>query len=75
MHCDGCTIFTPTMVLEADLIKSHSTSYDLWIFYMQASVTITSKYDGIIKKIYYEVDDMARVGTTLVDIEILDDKG
>ena len=39
----------------------------------QASVTITSKYDGVIKKIYYDVDDIARVGTTLVDIEISDD--
>jgi len=39
----------------------------------KASVTITSKYDGVIKKIYYEIDEIARVGTTLVDIEISDD--
>ena len=37
-------------------------------------MTITSKYDGVIKKIYYEVDDTARVGTALVDIEVADDK-
>ena len=35
-------------------------------------MTITSKYDGVIKKIYYDVDEIARVGTTLVDIEISD---
>ena len=38
-------------------------------------MTITSKYDGVIKKIYYEIDEIARVGTTLVDIEISDDNG
>eukprot|EP00795_Rhopilema_esculentum_P004973 gene4973-21317_t len=40
----------------------------------KASVTITSKYDGVIKKLHYNVDDVARVGTALVDIEIADDK-
>uniref|UniRef100_A0A0R3RGB6 Dihydrolipoamide acetyltransferase component of pyruvate dehydrogenase complex n=1 Tax=Elaeophora elaphi TaxID=1147741 RepID=A0A0R3RGB6_9BILA len=36
----------------------------------KASVTITSRYDGIIKKLYYNVEDVAKVGTTLVDIEV-----
>ena len=36
----------------------------------KASVTITSRYDGVIRKIYYEVDDTAQVGKPLVDIEI-----
>lgn len=36
----------------------------------KASVTITSKFDGVIKKLYYEVDAMAKVGLPLVDIEI-----
>ncbi|XP_070961169.1 lipoamide acyltransferase component of branched-chain alpha-keto acid dehydrogenase complex, mitochondrial-like [Oncorhynchus clarkii lewisi] len=35
----------------------------------KASVTITSRYDGVIKKLYYEVDATALVGTALVDIE------
>ncbi|EPY76406.1 lipoamide acyltransferase component of branched-chain alpha-keto acid dehydrogenase complex, mitochondrial precursor [Camelus ferus] len=35
----------------------------------KASVTITSRYDGIIKKLYYNLDDTAYVGKPLVDIE------
>ncbi|XP_039623228.1 lipoamide acyltransferase component of branched-chain alpha-keto acid dehydrogenase complex, mitochondrial [Polypterus senegalus] len=35
----------------------------------KASVTITSRYDGVIKKLYYSVDDTAFVGKPLVDIE------
>lgn len=35
----------------------------------KASVTITSRYDGIIKKLHYNVDDIALVGSALVDIE------
>ena len=34
----------------------------------KASVTITSRYDGIIHKLYYEVDEVALVGKPLVDI-------
>ncbi|XP_059197812.1 lipoamide acyltransferase component of branched-chain alpha-keto acid dehydrogenase complex, mitochondrial [Centropristis striata] len=35
----------------------------------KASVTITSRYDGVIKKLYYDVDATAIVGKPLVDIE------
>lgn len=35
----------------------------------KASVTITSRYDGVIKKLYYDVDTTALVGKPLVDIE------
>ncbi|XP_040039278.2 lipoamide acyltransferase component of branched-chain alpha-keto acid dehydrogenase complex, mitochondrial [Gasterosteus aculeatus] len=35
----------------------------------KASVTITSRYDGVIKKLHYEVDGTALVGKPLVDIE------
>ncbi|ELT99108.1 hypothetical protein CAPTEDRAFT_20550 [Capitella teleta] len=38
----------------------------------KASVTITSRYDGVISKLYYEVDDVALVGNALVDIEMED---
>jgi len=31
-------------------------------------VTITSRYDGVIQKIHYEVDDFVKVGSPLVDI-------
>ncbi|UPK93986.1 hypothetical protein LCI18_004921 [Fusarium solani-melongenae] len=38
----------------------------------KASVEITSRYDGAIKKINYEVDDMAAVGAPLMEIEVDD---
>ena len=36
----------------------------------KASVEITSPFDGVIKKLYYEPDDMAITGKPLVDIDI-----
>uniref|UniRef100_M4A8L8 Dihydrolipoamide acetyltransferase component of pyruvate dehydrogenase complex n=1 Tax=Xiphophorus maculatus TaxID=8083 RepID=M4A8L8_XIPMA len=35
----------------------------------KASVTITSRYDGVIRRLYYEADATALVGKPLVDIE------
>lgn len=39
----------------------------------KASVTITSRYDGLVKTLHFNVDDVAMVGTALLDIEIEDD--
>lgn len=36
----------------------------------KASVEITSPFDGVIKKLHYEADDMAITGKPLVDIDI-----
>ncbi|XP_066979505.1 lipoamide acyltransferase component of branched-chain alpha-keto acid dehydrogenase complex, mitochondrial [Macrobrachium rosenbergii] len=36
----------------------------------KAAVTITSRYDGVIRKLYYAVDETALVGKPLVDIEV-----
>lgn len=36
----------------------------------KASVTITSRYDGIVKRLYYSADEKALVGKPLVDIEL-----
>ncbi|KAB5559066.1 hypothetical protein PHYPO_G00024590 [Pangasianodon hypophthalmus] len=35
----------------------------------KASVTITSRYEGVIRKLHYDVDSIALVGKPLVDIE------
>ncbi|XP_059062119.1 lipoamide acyltransferase component of branched-chain alpha-keto acid dehydrogenase complex, mitochondrial [Achroia grisella] len=39
----------------------------------KAAVTITSRYDGVVKQLYHEVDQTALVGRPLVDIEIDND--
>ncbi|XP_026475085.1 lipoamide acyltransferase component of branched-chain alpha-keto acid dehydrogenase complex, mitochondrial-like [Ctenocephalides felis] len=39
----------------------------------KASVTITSRYDGVVAKIHHDVDSVALVGKPLVDIDIEDD--
>lgn len=31
---------------------------------------ITSRYDGVVKKLHYQVGEMAKVGSTLIDIEV-----
>ncbi|XP_022900766.1 lipoamide acyltransferase component of branched-chain alpha-keto acid dehydrogenase complex, mitochondrial [Onthophagus taurus] len=36
----------------------------------KASVTITSRYDGIVKKLHHKVDSIALVGKPLLDIEV-----
>uniref|UniRef100_A0A158PA61 Dihydrolipoamide acetyltransferase component of pyruvate dehydrogenase complex n=1 Tax=Angiostrongylus cantonensis TaxID=6313 RepID=A0A158PA61_ANGCA len=38
----------------------------------KAAVTITSRYDGVIKKLLFNVDDMAQVGQPLVEIDVED---
>ncbi|XP_044746387.1 lipoamide acyltransferase component of branched-chain alpha-keto acid dehydrogenase complex, mitochondrial [Coccinella septempunctata] len=39
----------------------------------KASVTITSRYDGVVKKIHYDIDQTAYVGKPLIDIEVEDE--
>ena len=41
----------------------------------KASVTITSKYDGVVTKLYYAVDDIAQTGDPLIDVEIVGEGG
>lgn len=36
----------------------------------KANVTITSRYDGVVTKLYHEVDKIAYVGQPLVDIDV-----
>jgi len=36
----------------------------------KASVTITSRYDGVISKLYHEIDETALVGSPLVDVQL-----
>ena len=51
--------------------KSFHQEFTHFVCLYQASVTITSRFDGTIRKLYYEVDDIAKVGLPLVDIEIV----
>ncbi|PSR90473.1 2-oxoacid dehydrogenase acyltransferase [Coniella lustricola] len=37
----------------------------------KASVEITSRFEGVVKRLYYEAGEMARVGKPFVDIDIL----
>ncbi|KAG7006682.1 2-oxoacid dehydrogenase acyltransferase [Physcia stellaris] len=37
----------------------------------KAAVDITSRFDGVIKKLHYEADDMVQVGKPLCDIDVL----
>ena len=37
---------------------------------IQLTDTLTSSYDGIIHKVHYGVNDVAKVGSPLVDIDI-----
>lgn len=39
----------------------------------KAAVTITSRYDGTITKLYSDVDQMVLVGQPLIDIEVEDE--
>lgn len=41
----------------------------------KASVTITSRYDGRIMKLYYSIEDIALVGKPLVDFDVEEEEG
>lgn len=38
----------------------------------KASVTITSRFDGVVRELHYDIDEIAQTGDALVDIEIED---
>lgn len=63
-NCISSTRFVKpgTEVLEFDKICEVQSD--------KASVEITSRYSGVIKKLHYQANDMARVGQPLVDIDV-----
>lgn len=44
----------------------------VYVLRFQASLTITSPYNGVIKKIYYADDSIAMVGKPIVDFKLED---
>ncbi|KAG5318826.1 ODB2 dehydrogenase, partial [Pseudoatta argentina] len=53
-----------------DQVKQFDDTYEVQSD--KASVTITSRYDGLIKTLHYKIDNVALVGSTLLDFEIED---
>ena len=41
----------------------------------KAAVEITSRYDGVVGKLHYNVNDLAKVGAPLIDIDVEDEGG
>ena len=39
----------------------------------KATVTITCRYDGVVRAVHFGVEDVCRVGQALVDIEVSED--
>ena len=35
-------------------------------------MTITSRFDGVVRKLHYDIDEIAQTGDALVDIEVED---
>lgn len=66
-------MFPPRYIKEGDSVSQFDSICEVQSD--KASVTITSRYDGVIRKLHYSIDDIAFVGKPLVDIEIDASKG
>ena len=46
----------------------------MFVLFSQAAVTIYVAYDGIVKELMYEVDDVATAGQPLLTIELAEEQ-
>lgn len=66
-------MINPRFVKEGDTVEQFDNICEVQSD--KASVTITSRYDGKVVKLYHKIDDVALVGNPLVDFDVVEEDG